>query len=71
MTKDPVPLSKNDRDALRELARRKAEIAADPVNVEHRDLWYALDEGRADNELLGQDIFALLILRLATLILDH
>lgn len=33
---------------LRDLARRKVEIAADPINLERKDAWYRLDSGSAD-----------------------
>ena len=45
-----------DRTILRELACRKAEIAADPVNEERRELWYALDEGRAPRPLILAEV---------------
>ncbi len=54
---DPVPpIPPEDRNLLRELARRKAEAAADPVNEERRALWYALDEGRAQRPLVLAEV---------------
>ncbi len=49
-------LPENDRKILRELARRKAEIAADPINEERRALWYALDEGHAPRPLILAEV---------------
>jgi hypothetical protein len=42
-------LSSEDLQILRTLARRKAEIAADPINLERRQAWYRLDAGAADS----------------------
>ena len=53
-------LPENDRRILRELARRKAEIAADPINEERRELWYALDEGRAERPLILAEVIGVL-----------
>ena len=36
-------MTTGDRQVLRELARRKAEIAHDPVNAERREAWLNLD----------------------------
>ena len=38
-------LSQHDLDILRRLGRRKAQLAADPVNIERREAWYAHDAG--------------------------
>ncbi len=38
-------LSPKDIDILRRLAARRAEIAADPVNLEKKEAWYAHDAG--------------------------
>jgi hypothetical protein len=38
-------LNRDELQILRDLARRKMEIAADPVNLERRDAWYKLDAG--------------------------
>lgn len=38
-------ISVRDRDILRRLAARKAEIAGDAVNLERRDAWHRLDQG--------------------------
>jgi len=40
MGKGPGPLSPEERDHLRSLARRVAELAADPKQRHKRDLWY-------------------------------
>ena len=42
----------NDLEILRGLARRKLEIASDPVNLERKRLWYLLDEGRAERPMV-------------------
>lgn len=43
---DETPhVSTHDKDVLRRLAERKAEIAADPKNQERRRAWLALDSG--------------------------
>ncbi len=44
--------SPRDRNLLRDLARRKAEIAASPENLRRRELWYALDQGQAERPLV-------------------
>ena len=36
----------HDKDVLRRLAERKAEIASDPINAERRTAWLALDSGK-------------------------
>jgi len=41
-----------DVTVLRGLAERKAAIAGDPVNVERRRLWYALDAGAAERPMV-------------------
>ena len=51
-TTNQARLGRNDRDVLRALAQRKAEIARDPVNEARRELWYALDEGCAPRPLI-------------------
>ena len=35
-----MPLSHAHRNLIRDLAKRVAELAADPVNEEHRRMWY-------------------------------
>lgn len=46
MTKEtPTDLPSKDITILRELARRKVEIAADPINLERKQAWYNLDSG--------------------------
>jgi hypothetical protein len=50
MNKDTV--SNSDRDVLRRLAARKIAIANDPVNVERRKAWLALDAGRNDRVMV-------------------
>ena len=42
----------SDVDVLRRLAERKVEVANDPVNLERRRLWYALDAGRAERPMV-------------------
>jgi hypothetical protein len=42
----------HDVDVLRELAERKAAIANDPLNLERRRLWYALDAGEAERPMV-------------------
>lgn len=46
------PLTANDREILRELARRKAAIARDPANDERRRAWYALDSGSGERVMV-------------------
>jgi hypothetical protein len=41
-----------DLAILRGLAKRKADLAHDPVNQERRRLWYALDEGAAERPMV-------------------
>ncbi len=38
-------LSRSDRSVLQRLARRKLEMAQDPVNIERRERWLQLDRG--------------------------
>lgn len=47
-----VNISSHDRDILRRLAERKAAIAADPVNLERRAAWLALDAGHGDRVMV-------------------
>ncbi len=44
--------SGKDRDILRRLAERKRVIADDPVNIERRNAWYALDAGVDDRVMI-------------------
>ncbi len=46
---DETGLSRDELQVLRTLARRKMEIAADPVNLERREAWYKLDAGAPDS----------------------
>ncbi|MEI6147843.1 MAG: hypothetical protein WCS01_02005 [bacterium] len=46
---DKTGLSSDDLQILRTLARRKMDIASDPVNLERRDAWYRLDAGAKDS----------------------
>lgn len=49
----PAPtLPPKDLDILRRLGERKRAIAEDPVNVERRQAWYALDAGRDDRVMV-------------------
>lgn len=49
-------LESHDLDILRRLAGRKAELAAHPLNLERRRLWYQHDAGRADRPLVLAEI---------------
>ena len=60
MTPETTLFTARDRDVLRDLARRKAQIAADPVNQERRDAWYALDEGRPTRPMILADVICVL-----------
>ena len=60
MAPETTPLTARDRDVLRDLARRKAQIAADPVNQERRDAWYALDEGRPTRPMILAEVIGVL-----------
>lgn len=51
-----MQLPAHDVQILRELARRKAEIAQDPVNEERRRAWYALDAGQAARPMVLAEI---------------
>ena len=42
----------HDRDVLRRLAERKAEIASDPTNEERRTAWLALDSGKNERVMV-------------------
>lgn len=42
---NPTNLPRSDLAILRKLARRKLDIAQDPVNLERRQAWYDLDAG--------------------------
>lgn len=45
-------MEKRDLSILRELAKRKLEIANDPLNVERRRLWHALHDGRPERPMI-------------------
>ena len=45
MKNDPSSISHKDRDLLRQLGRRKAVLADDPVNRERRAAWFEHDAG--------------------------
>lgn len=49
-------IEEQDRTVLRRLAKRKAEIAADPVNLERKELWYKLDAGDAGRPMVLAEI---------------
>lgn len=49
---EPIHLSESDRSMLRELARQVAEIAADPVNDERRELWRKLNDRDAQRPMI-------------------
>ncbi len=48
----PLHLAPRDRDILRQLGARKAEIALHPVNEERRRAWLALDCGEGDRVMV-------------------
>lgn len=48
----PESLSPADRDVLRRLAGRKAEIAAHSLNAARREAWYRLDRGEDDRPMI-------------------
>ena len=43
-------------DIVRRLAERKARIAADPVNIERRNAWYAHDAGPGGRPMILAEI---------------
>lgn len=43
---------REDAETLRELGKRKLEIAGDPVNLERKRLWHLLDEGRPERPMV-------------------
>ena len=45
-------LEQNDLDILRRLAERKAQIAADPANLERKRLWYKHDAGQSERPMI-------------------
>jgi len=45
-------LSQHDCDVLRRLGARKRELSEDPVNVERRQAWYALDSGERERTMV-------------------
>ena len=49
-------LPQHDLDILRRLAARKAEIAADPINLERRELWYKHDAGSSERPMVLAEI---------------
>ncbi|MHC4885714.1 MAG: hypothetical protein ACYTGH_11590 [Planctomycetota bacterium] len=49
-------ISASDRETLRALAERKAEIAEDPVNLERRQAWLDLDGGKASRPMILAEI---------------
>jgi len=50
-------LSHKDRDILRRLAERKMRMAEDPVNLERREAWYALDDGATHRPMVLVEAF--------------
>ncbi len=59
-----MKFSEHDKQRLRRLAERKAQLAHDPINLERRQAWYSLDAGRDDRPMilmelggLGDDLF--------------
>ena len=49
-------LPQKDRDILRRLAERKMQMATDPVNLERREAWYALDDGAAYRPMILAEV---------------
>jgi hypothetical protein len=49
---DGTGLNAHDLDIIRRLAARKAQIAADPVNRERRERWYAFDAGTSKQPMV-------------------
>ena len=45
---DSTGLLRSDLDILRTLAKRKLDLAHDPVNLERKEAWYRLDAGARD-----------------------
>ncbi|MFH1008583.1 MAG: hypothetical protein V1800_13975 [Candidatus Latescibacterota bacterium] len=53
---DGPRLTQHDIDRLRLLADRKAEIAQDPVNLERKACWYALDAGSNERPMILAEV---------------
>ena len=56
MSENSDTISAKERDVLRRLAERKAEIASDPVNLERKRLWYKHDAGQAERPMVLAEI---------------
>jgi hypothetical protein len=52
MDNQEIQLSKKDINRLRELAKRRLEIANDPVNLERRQAWYSHDAGDDNSRVM-------------------
>ena len=50
-----MTISQQERELLRELAKRQAEIAALPVMAERRALWYDLNDGKPGHPLVTME----------------
>jgi len=50
-----MPITAKDREILRELARRQAEIAALPIMDERRARWYGLNDGKTEYPLVTME----------------
>ena len=50
-----MKISQSDRDTVRELAKRQAEIAALPIMAEREKLWYDLNDGNAMHPLVTME----------------
>ena len=49
-------MNNKDRDILRRLAERKMRMAEDPVNLERREAWYALDDGKSYRPMILAEV---------------
>ena len=60
MATKTTTLSSRDTGILRRLAARVASLAQDPVNLERKRLWYALDEGRSGRPMVLAEVGGIL-----------
>ena len=54
-----MAVTNKERDILRELAKRQAEIAALPLMAERRRLWYDLNDGKPGQPLVTMEFHGL------------
>ena len=54
-----MPINAKEREILRELAKRQAEIAALPVMAERKALWYDLNDGKTEHPLVTMEFHGL------------